>query len=107
MTAADGYMDAGRPHSTLWDGDYYAPVSQSSQMGPVRSLAAKILSATEQTQSAPPVFDEGGEYPFPSSSAGVFAGGPEDALKGPYLDISSDFYGGKSPLRPIPPLAVY
>jgi hypothetical protein len=107
MTAADGYLDAGRPPSTLWDGDYYAPLSESSRMGPVRSLAAKILSATEQTQSAPPAFDEGGEYPFASSSAGIFAGGPEDALKGPYLDLSSDFYGGKGPQCSLIPLTKF
>jgi len=95
MTASNSYLDSTVPDSTLWDSDYFALTPQSSQIAPLRSLTARIISALDQTQSAPPVFDEGAEYPFASSSRAISPGDSYDTLKGPYLDLVRDFYGGK------------
>ncbi|KAF2186356.1 hypothetical protein K469DRAFT_573713 [Zopfia rhizophila CBS 207.26] len=76
-TTSDGILEDNsaltvtRRRSTIWDGDFHSYMAQSAQMGQVRSLAARIISATtsEPARSAPPTFYEGREYPFPSSSS--------------------------------------
>ncbi|KAF2202280.1 hypothetical protein GQ43DRAFT_369463 [Delitschia confertaspora ATCC 74209] len=97
-TTSDGYLDRiglARRRSTLFDSEFFNIMSQSSQMGPVRSLAAQVMSTiiSEHTQSAPAVSNEGEEYPF----TGYFplAQGAPDDLKTLYLETTSDFYGSR------------
>ncbi|KAF2260045.1 hypothetical protein CC78DRAFT_571455 [Lojkania enalia] len=75
-TASDGYLEDSnylappRRRSTIWDGQFIQFMSQSSQLGPARDLAARIISATtaEPPRSAPPTFDQGSEFPFLGSN---------------------------------------
>ncbi|KAH7383850.1 hypothetical protein BKA66DRAFT_417136 [Pyrenochaeta sp. MPI-SDFR-AT-0127] len=59
-----------RHHSTIWDGEFYRYNTQSPSVDPMRTLAARIISATtaEPARSAPPVFEDASEYPFPTNS---------------------------------------
>ncbi|KAF2737435.1 hypothetical protein EJ04DRAFT_533033 [Polyplosphaeria fusca] len=76
-TTSDGIVEDNnflappRRRSTVWDGQFIQMMSQSAQGGPTRDLAARIISATtaEPARSAPPTFDQGTEYPFPTGSA--------------------------------------
>ncbi|KAF2110852.1 hypothetical protein BDV96DRAFT_192468 [Lophiotrema nucula] len=67
----NSFLAPPRRRSTVWDGQFIQLMSQSAQMGPVRDLAARIISActAEPARSAPPTFHQGSEFPFPSGSA--------------------------------------
>ncbi|CAO2650122.1 Nn.00g014140.m01.CDS01 [Neocucurbitaria sp. VM-36] len=77
-TTSDGILEDNnllapipiRQHSTIWDGEFYRYNAMSPSGDPVRSLAARIISATtaEPARSAPPVFEEASEYPFPTNA---------------------------------------
>ncbi|KAF1848922.1 uncharacterized protein K460DRAFT_404184 [Cucurbitaria berberidis CBS 394.84] len=77
-TSSDGVLEDNnflaptpiRHHSTIWDRDFYRYSIQSPSADPTRSLAARIISAitAEPARSAPPVFEEACEYPFPANT---------------------------------------
>lgn len=57
--------------STIWDGDLYRLMPQSPAREPSRNLVGRIIAATtaEPARSAPPMTDQGSEYPFPHSGS--------------------------------------
>lgn len=87
----------GRRRSTIWDGDFYRLMSQSPSVDPMRNLAARIIAATtaEPARSAPPTFDQGSEFPFPSAPLGQES--LED-LKNLYVE-TGEFCQGSHPFR--------
>lgn len=84
---------SGRRRSTVWDGELYRFLSQSPTPNPARDLAQRIITAStaEPARSAPAAFDQGAEYPFPSS----LSTDPEplEDLKNLYIDCNDLDYG--------------
>ncbi|KAF2006004.1 hypothetical protein P154DRAFT_530286 [Amniculicola lignicola CBS 123094] len=74
-TSSDGMMEdinfltTTRGRSTTWDSEISNYISYSPQLGPMRDLATRIISATtsEPSRSAPATFDPSIEFPFPPS----------------------------------------
>lgn len=84
-----------RHHSTIWDGEFYRYNTQSPSMDPMRALAARIISATtaEPARSAPPVFEEASEYPFPTNV--VLEYESLENLKQDYINTTQFFCHGR------------
>ncbi|KAF2634500.1 hypothetical protein P280DRAFT_474607 [Massarina eburnea CBS 473.64] len=69
MTSSDGMVEDGNylvslgNYDTAWDGDIYRHMPQL----PSENLTARVIAAitAEPARSAPPILDQGSEYPFP------------------------------------------
>ncbi|KAF2020236.1 hypothetical protein BU24DRAFT_135781 [Aaosphaeria arxii CBS 175.79] len=102
-TVYDGFPGDGtflapssaRRRSTVWDGELQRLLAQSPSVDPIRSLAARIISAitAEPARSAPPTFSQGSEYPFPSR--GSVSQESLENLKAQYAD-SGEFCQARS-----------
>ena len=103
VTSSDGVVDDTsflaptpiRHHSTSWGGDYYRSNTQSPSVDPMRSLAARIISATavESARSTPLVFEEASEYTFPTHTA--LGQDSLESLRNEYINSTDFFCHGK------------
>lgn len=84
-----------RHHSTIWDAEFDRYNAVSPLKHPVRTLAARIISATtaEPARSAPPVFEEASEYPFPTNLVPRFES--LESLRHDYINSTDFFCHGK------------
>ncbi len=86
---------AMRHYSASWDGDYYRYGSQSPSTDPMRTLAARIISASspEPSHSAPPAFEHVSEFPFHPSTE--LASEPLDGMILQYIHTTPFFCHGQ------------
>jgi hypothetical protein len=75
-TRSDGNLDESsysalsvRRRSATWDSEIYRFISQSPTPDPARDIVQRIIAAStaDPPRSAPPTFDQGSEFPFPSN----------------------------------------
>lgn len=85
------------PHNAFWDGEY-SRLSPTHIGESVRNLATRIISAsTAESRSAPPMFQQGSEYPFPGTGS-IFLGGESlEELRGLYVDDNEICQGESLP----------
>jgi hypothetical protein len=98
-TSSDGILEdnnflsppPARPSGTAWNEDFYNYTSVPAATDPMRTLAARIISATTAApaRSAPPMFQEASEFPF--SGHNVLEHEPLESLKQEYIQ-STDFF---------------
>jgi hypothetical protein len=85
---------SARRSGAAWNGDFYNYTSNTHTTDPMRTLAARIVSATTAApaRSAPPVFEGASEFPFLEDS--VFTQESLESLKQEYINSTEFFCHG-------------